>query len=168
MKERVEKPGAALPRVGSEARVLLLGALVAHIGLYGAAAVGTVFATLDGLSRWVAVTVGFHHVVSSWLQTFRIDERRAACHRAVAALEGARVEWMSLPQELQARQGEVDKVVAAVERALEATLPPPPAHGRATEADDIDFQKISCVCSYTPTVSLAVGSSFLVSAPPAA
>lgn len=132
MYERVEtRDGGALPRMGSEARVLMAGALLGHIGLYGAAAVGTVFATLDGLSRWVAVTVGFHHALSAWLQTFRVDERRAACHRAVSSLEGARVQWMSLPRELQSRQGEIDRVVSAVERALEATLPPPPAHSRA-------------------------------------
>ena len=132
MHERVEgKTTGALPRMGSEVRVLTLGALVGHIGLYSASAVGTVFATLEGLSRWVAVTVGFHHALSAWLQTFRVDERRAACHRAVSSPEGARVQWMSLPRELQTRQGEIDKLVSAVEHALEATLPPPPAHSRA-------------------------------------
>ena len=43
---------------------------------WAAAATGTIFATLDGLTRWVAVTVGFHHAISSFMQTFRVDEQR--------------------------------------------------------------------------------------------
>ena len=98
--------------------------------MWAAAATGTIFATLDGLTRWVAVTVGFHHAISSFMQTFRVDERRAACRRAVSALESAKLRWKSLPKEQQTRQENIDNVVGAVERALEATLPPKPADAK--------------------------------------
>ena len=113
-----------------QASALLGFALAGHILMWAAAAVGTIFATLDGLTRWVAVTVGFHHAISSFMQTFRVDERRAACRRAVSALESAKLRWKSLPKEQQTRQENIDNVVGAVERALEATLPPKPADAK--------------------------------------
>ena len=116
----------ALPRMSRAARALLGVALAGNILMYAAAAVGTVLATLDGLSKWVAVTVGFHHSVSSWMATFRVEERRTACARAVSALERERVAWMALPREMQSRQDNLDKLVSSVEAALEATLPPQP------------------------------------------
>lgn len=120
MKERID---TELPRMISQSHRLLFMSLFAHVTKYAVAAVGTVLATA-GESRWVAVTVAYSTILSHLMAAYRIDDRRAAFAKATSALEGEKAWWMALGPEERVRQSSINSMVAKVEDALEATLPP--------------------------------------------
>ena len=110
-------------RSSRAARRLLFFSLVARLGLFVTAAVGTAIATL-GYTKYVAVTVAVSTALTRWLNTTRVEARRSAHSRAASALSGAKLAWTALPREMRSRQAEIDQLVLRVESLLERTLPP--------------------------------------------
>ena len=66
------------------------------------------------------------------MAAYRIDDRRAAFAKATSALEGEKAWWMALGPEERVRQSSINSMVAKVEDALEATLPPTTTQGQTT------------------------------------
>ena len=112
-----------LERSLSIARYTLLTVVAARIMSVAAAALGVALA-MQSSTEWVTITVAASTAAARMLQTTRAEARRRAHTRAVLILNAARVRWESLPAEVRALQGEVDRLVLKVEQAIEATLPP--------------------------------------------